>query len=322
MIHAEPKDLPIPQIHGYLLGGVQPRPIALVSTVSKEGVNNLSPFSFYNAFGANPPTVAFSASRRGSDATFKDTYNNLIEMKECVVQAVTHAIIEQINLTSAKFAADVDEFKISGLTPIDSDIVAPKRVEESPFQMECKLQQMIPLGDGRGSGDLAICEVVKFHIADDIFRGDIIYPDFIDLVGRNGGAFYTRASGDAVFELIKPDKGNFIGFERLPAFMKESHVYSGNNLGRFALTEKFPTDEEATGFIESFRQPKDKKESKQEFYRALRRQDYESMLRTALALGDQGHLNIKTLLERTAKCALENGNTECAWNTAVFAGSL
>ena len=112
------------------------------------GISNLSPFSFFNAFGANPPIVAFSPSRRGRDASLKDTYSNLIETRECVIQVVTHSMVEQVSLASAEYTSDVDEFVKSGLTPIDSDLVKPKRVKESPFQMECKLVEMKSFGDG------------------------------------------------------------------------------------------------------------------------------------------------------------------------------
>ena len=135
MLHVEPKDIPTNVAHAYLLGGVAPRPIALVSTLSKEGIRNLSPFSFFNAFGANPPTVAFSPARRNRDGSFKHTYRNLAATKECVIQAVTYSMLHQINLASAEWAEGVDEFTKSGLTPVASDLVKPPRVDESPYQM-------------------------------------------------------------------------------------------------------------------------------------------------------------------------------------------
>jgi len=149
MFHYEPKDLTVREVHRLLLGGVAPRPIALVSTISVDGINNLSPFSFFNAFGANPPIVAFSPSRRGRDSSLKDTYNNLIATKECVIQSVTHSMVEQVNLASAEFPSDYDEFVKSGLTPLISELVKPKRVKESPFQMECKLLEMKSFGDNK-----------------------------------------------------------------------------------------------------------------------------------------------------------------------------
>jgi flavin reductase (DIM6/NTAB) family NADH-FMN oxidoreductase RutF len=139
MKHIIPAESSVPEVQRLLQGGIGPRPIALVSTVSKEGINNLSPFSFYNVFGANPPVIAFSPSRRGRDGSLKDTYLNLVETKECVVQAVTYSMVEQVSLASTEYERGIDEFVKSGLTPIDSDIVKPKRVKESPFQMECIL---------------------------------------------------------------------------------------------------------------------------------------------------------------------------------------
>ena len=129
MYSVEPKDLELPKRHGYLLGGIAPRPIAFVSTISKEGVNNLAPFSFFNAFGANPPTIAFSPARRGRDNTTKDTYQNLLDTKECVVHAVTFDIVEQMNLASSEYASDVDEFLKAGFTPLDSHLCHASRVE-------------------------------------------------------------------------------------------------------------------------------------------------------------------------------------------------
>ncbi|MEJ5263391.1 MAG: flavin reductase family protein, partial [Ignavibacterium sp.] len=137
-----PKELSVPEVQRLLQGGIGPRPIALVSTISKNGANNLTPFSFFNVFGANPPVIAFSPSRRGKDGSLKDTYLNLMDTKECVVNAVTYSMVEQISLASTEYEYGIDEFVKSGLTPIGSDLVKPKRVKESPFQMECKLLEM------------------------------------------------------------------------------------------------------------------------------------------------------------------------------------
>src|SRR5689334_3099113 len=139
MKHVNPKDISIQEVQKYILGGVAPRPIALVSTLSASGEQNLSPFSFFNAFGANPPVIAFSPSRRVRDGSFKDTYYNLVETKECVVQVVTYPMVEQVSLASTEYENNIDEFIKSGLTPLDSYMVKPKRVKESPFQMECVL---------------------------------------------------------------------------------------------------------------------------------------------------------------------------------------
>ena len=251
-LSVDPKASPVAEVHKLLLGGVAPRPIALVSTVSTAGINNLSPFSFFNAFGANPPTVVFSPARRGRDGTTKDTLNNLKEIGECVVQSVSYDIVQQVSLASTEYEPHIDEFAKSGLTPIDSDRVRPKRVEESPYQMECTVKQIIPLGESRGSGNMVICEVVKIHVDESIIKSGVIEPNLIDLVGRNSANYYTRASGGAIFEVEKPLANKGIGVDRLPAFIRESHILSANNLGQLGNVKKLPEDREMTQFMDSF----------------------------------------------------------------------
>ncbi len=314
MIHAETKDLSVQEIQGFLLGGVAPRPIALASTLSKDGNRNLSPFSFFNAFGANPPTVAFSPARRQRDKSTKDTYQNLVDTKECVIQTVTYAMIQQVSLASTEYESDVDEFVKCGLTPIPSDMIKPDRVKESPFQMECKLVQMIHLGDGGGSGNLAICEVIKFHIAEDIFENGVIHPELIDAVGRNSANFYTRASGDAIFEIEKPIGRMGVGYDQLPAYIKESRVYSGNDLGQFANSENIPTKNEAQNFLNTINTVK---ASEEIFLRFKRQNKYEEMFSVAITLFKSDHPKARTFIELAAKCALQCNATEFAWKAAV-----
>ena len=187
-----------------LIGGIGPRPIAFVSTVSKDGVPNLAPFSFFNAFSSNPPVVVFSPAKTANpDKPYKDTYTNLVETKECVIQMVSYEMAEKMNLCAQDLEAGVNEFDISGFTELASDLVKPPRVKESPYQMECKLLEMKQLGDGPGAGNLAICEVIKFHVDEAVFKAGSkkIDPQKIDLIGRNGEYYYTRASGDAIFEI-------------------------------------------------------------------------------------------------------------------------
>ena len=249
MKHYIPKELSIPELQRLLQGGVGPRPIALASTISKDGINNLSPFSFFNVFGANPPVIAFSPSRRGRDSSLKDTYLNLMETKECVVQAVTYAMVEQVSLASTEYETGIDEFVKSGLTPIDSDLVKPKRVKESPFQMECKLLDMMSYGESGASANIAICEVIKIHVDEDIFVNGLIHPSKIDLVARMSGNFYCRAFGDAIFEVEKPILKKGIGYDQIPLFIRNSNVYSANNLGKFGNCEIIPSTESVTSFI-------------------------------------------------------------------------
>ena len=319
MLHYEPKNLSVPEVHILLLGGVAPRPIALVSTISKDGINNLSPFSFFNAFGANPPVVAFSPSRRGKDATLKDTYNNLIAVKECVIQAVTHSMVEQVSLASAEYAPDVDEFIKSGLTPVDSDIVKPKRVKESPFQMECRLLEMKSFGEGGASANLAVCEVVKFHVAEDLFTNGIIDPLKIDLVARMSGDFYTRA-GSGVFVVEKPIGKKCIGYDQIPQHIRESEIYSANDLGKFGNSESIPDREDVNRFIQNFINeiPEGFTYTYNTFLEFQELNDYKKMLQSALNITE----NKKVNLELTAKCALKNNDVNFAWKVAIFAANI
>ena len=316
MLHFEPKDLSTRETHGYLLGGVGPRPIALVSTLAENGTANLSPFSFFNTFGANPPIIAFSPARRGRDGSVKDTYTNLVATGECVVQAVTYPMVQQISLASTEYPPEVDEFAKSGLTPEASDLVRPPRVRESPFQMECRLQQMIELGGGPGSGNLAICEVVKFHIAEDIIRDGVIHPDLIDLVGRQSADFYCRASGDAIFEVAKPVLKTGIGFDNLPEYILGSHVLSANNLAQLANSEEIPDTAQAVAALTI-------EDASEALYRRFERhQEYENMLRAAVALDRDGHPKARIFIEGAARVALECNDVPFAWQALLYLGSL
>lgn len=300
----------------FLLGGVSPRPIALVSTLSGDGIRNLSPFSFFNAFGGNPPTVAFSPSRRQRDNTTKDTYHNLMDTGECVIQTVTHAMVHQVSLASTEYPSEVDEFVKCGLTPVKSDLIKPDRVGESPFQMECRLDQMIHLGDGGGSGNLAICQVVKFHIEEDILENGVIHPDRLDSVGRNSASYYTRASGDAVFEVKKPIGRMGIGYDNLPGAFRSSHVYSANNLAQFANCETIPSNEE----MEEFKSTLTEIEASEAiFNRYARLKEYQSMFNVAYQLSKTGHPKSQTFMEKAAKCALECNDTDFAWKAGMAA---
>lgn len=324
MKHYLPKDLAVPEVQKLLQGGIAPRPIALVSTISKKGINNLTPFSFFNVFGANPPVLAFSPSRRGKDGSLKDTYLNLMENGECVVQAVTYQIVEQVSLASTEYEYGVDEFVKSGLTPVNSDIVKPKRVKESPFQMECKLLEMRSFGDGGASANIAICEVLKFHIAEDLFVDGIIHPNKIDLVARMSRDFYCRAFGDAIFEVEKPIGKKGIGYDQLPDFIKQSNIYSANNLGKFANTEFIPSENDIDEFINQIKNiiSGNYEPGEDAFYRYLRDNDFVYMIKVSLEILEYDKIKGKHFLELSAKTALESNNTDFAWKTALYAGRL
>jgi flavin reductase (DIM6/NTAB) family NADH-FMN oxidoreductase RutF len=222
-----------------LTGGVGPRPIALASTRAPSGARNLAPFSFFNVFGANPPMVAFAPNRRGRDGTVKHTYLNAVATGEFVIATVSHAMVQQMNLASAEYPEEVDEFVKAGFTPLKALRVGPDLVAESPFQMECRLRQVVELAAGPGSGSLLVGEVLAFHAREDCFEGDALDPGRLDLVGRNGGSWYTRASGPALFQLAKA-AGRPIGLDGLPGPLRSSRILTGNDLGLLAHSAELP----------------------------------------------------------------------------------
>lgn len=204
--HLTPSDVSVQQFHKLLLGAVAPRPIALASTLDAEGRPNLSPFSFFNVFGANPPILIFSPSRRGKDNTTKHTYENVKEVPEVVINVVNYSIVDKVNQASADYPKGVNEFEMVGFTMEKSEVVKPFRVKESPVQLECKVLQVIETGLQNAAGNLVICEVVKMHIQEDVLdEKGMIDPRKIDLVGRLGGEFYVRTNGEGLFELQKPE---------------------------------------------------------------------------------------------------------------------
>jgi len=315
MLSFEPKDLPQKKVHGFIIGGIAPRPIALVSSISKDGNHNLAPFSFFNAFGSNPPIIAFSAARRGSDNTVKDTYNNLLETGECVVNAVTYDIVEQVNLTSTEYPGEVDEFDMAGFTKLESDLVKPMRVAESPYQLECRLLEMKNYGDGGGSANIAICEVVKFHISENIISDGHIIPEYLDSVGRNGSNYWTRAQGESLFTLDKPMGKSNIGYNGLPESIKQSDVYSANNVARFAMQVNLPTTDEIKEFIDGY-EPIERDENR--FYINLESGDYDKCLQIALHFCKEKNPVACKFLELTAQGFLESGETESALKIALY----
>ncbi len=237
----ETKDLPIPKLHQYLLGSIGPRPICFASTIDKRGNRNLSPFSFFNVFSANPPILIFSPARSGRTAQTKNTYDNCVDVPEVVINVVTYSMVQQMSLSSSPYPKDVDEFKKAGFTPLKSDTVKPYRVKESPIQFECVVKQITPLGDGGGAGNLIMVEVVKMHFDESILdENGMVDQNKIDLVARMGGNFYTRAHGDSLFEIPKPISSIGMGIDALPRHIRNSSALSGNDLGRLGLLEEFP----------------------------------------------------------------------------------
>jgi flavin reductase (DIM6/NTAB) family NADH-FMN oxidoreductase RutF len=244
-----PQTTPPQEFHRLLLGSIAPRPIAFASTVDKNGTPNLSPFSFFNAFGVNPTTLIFSPSRRGRDNTTKHTYENLKEVPEVVINMVTYDMVQQMSLASTEYPKGVNEFVKAGFTTIASEKVKPMRVKESPVQFECKVREIIETGDGPGAGNLIICEILLAHIDDAVLDSNqLIDPDKIDLVGRMGGDWYVRTSGDAKFMVPKPLTSRGIGIDMLPEKIRFNKYLTGNDLGQLGNLEKLPAEDELKSY--------------------------------------------------------------------------
>ncbi|MCB0654821.1 MAG: flavin reductase family protein [Saprospiraceae bacterium] len=225
----------------YLIGCVGPRPIAFVSTLDKEGSSNLAPYSFFNAFSSNPPIVVFSSSLRVKDATEKDTLHNIRHQGEAVINMVNYAIVHQMAIAGIEYPSGIDEFKKSGLTPLASQWVKPFRVAESPASLECRLEQIVSLGEGGGAGHLIVCRVVAIHIrADIIDEHHRIDPHKMDLMGRLGRSYYVRASGAAVHTIVQPITHPAIGFDAIPEEYRHSAVLTGQDLATLAGLEVLP----------------------------------------------------------------------------------
>lgn len=236
-----PKEIPVPQLHGYLQSAISPRPIAFASTIDKDSNVNLSPFSFFNIFSTNPPILIFSPSRRVRDNTTKHTLQNVLEVPEVVINVVSYSMVQQASLSSVEFPKGVSEFVKSGLTEIQSQLVKPPRVGESPASFECKVNQVIPLGDKGGAGNLILCEIMLIHFKDEIFDATgKIDPHKMDAVARMGGDYYCRAHGESIFTVPKPSDKLSIGYDQIPEHIRTSKILSGNDLGMLGSVERLP----------------------------------------------------------------------------------
>ncbi|WP_298781994.1 flavin reductase family protein [uncultured Polaribacter sp.] len=242
MISINPKEISTGKLHSYLLGAIAPRPIAFASTIDKKGNSNLSPFSFFNVFGSNPPTLIFSPARRVRDNTIKDTLENVISTKEVVINVVNYDIVQQMSLSSTEYPKGINEFEKAGFTMLKSDEIKPFRVAESPVQFECKVQDIIYTGNEGGAGNLIVCEVVKIHVSEAVLAEDgSIDQHKIDLVARAGGSYYTRAR-DGFFEIPKPISTLGIGVDAIPKHIRNSKILTGNNLGMLGNVEQLPSE--------------------------------------------------------------------------------
>ncbi|MBU6340050.1 MAG: flavin reductase family protein [Bacteroidetes bacterium] len=246
MLRIDPSQISTKDLHQYLVSAVAPRPIAFASTISEAGRPNLAPFSFFNVFSSNPPILVFSANRRVSNNTTKDTLRNIQETGEVVVNVVSHAIVRQMAVASIEFDENVNEFDKSGLTPLASELIRPFRVAESPVHMECKVSQILPLGEKGGAGNLFICDIQLIHIHEGVLNEKgRIDPHKIDLMGRMGRMYYVRASGAAVEEIVQDMSVTGIGFDGLPEALRYSKVFTGNHLGMLAGMPALPSAESA-----------------------------------------------------------------------------
>ncbi|AUD04540.1 flavin reductase family protein [Spirosoma pollinicola] len=241
-----PADLKPNEFYRFIIGTIGPRPIAFASTIDANGLVNLSPFSFFNIVGYNPPTLIFAPTinRHGHK---KHTLLNLEEVGEVVINIVNYAMVEQMSLASAEFERGINEFEKAGFTAIPSDRVRPPRIAESPAAFECVVKQIVPTGDGPGSGNIIICEVVMGHFHDTIFDSTgAVDPHQLDLIGRMGGDWYCRAQGDALFEVGRPQTG--IGVDNIPAAIRNSAILSGNDLGKLGSFPALPDPEEVNAY--------------------------------------------------------------------------
>ena len=243
MLSLDPKELTVQRLHQLLLGAIGPRPIAFASTLDQDGNANLAPFSFFNVFSANPPILVFSPARSGRTGQSKDTFNNAKAVPEVVINVVNYNMVHQMSLASSPYAPGVDEFVKAGFTALASQKVAPFRVAEAPVQFECKVQQIIELGQEGGAGNLIICEVVQMHIHEDLLNENgLIDQHKIDLVARMGGDWYCRANTESMFEIKKPITTCGIGYDALPQDIKNSQLLSANDLGQLAGIEALPNE--------------------------------------------------------------------------------
>lgn len=238
-----PSEITSVQLQTIMQTAVSPRPIALASTVDKNGEINLSPFSFFNMFSTVPPILIFSPSRRVRDNTTKHTLENVLETSEVVIGTVNFPIVQQISLASTEYGDGVNEFIKSGLTMKDADLVTPKLIEECPVNFECKVLEVRSLGDQGGAGNLVICEVQKIHIREEYLNEEgNLDQKKLDMVARLGGNWYSRNNENNLFEVPKPLVTKGIGFDLLPDAIKLSKVFTGNDLGMLANVEVLPSE--------------------------------------------------------------------------------
>ena len=294
ILSIDPSTIPTTQLHNFILSAVAPRPIAFASTIDKAGHVNLSPFSFFNCFGSNPPILIFSPARRVRDNTSKHTLDNVQEVPEVVINIVNFPIVEQMSLASTEYDKNINEFVKSGLTQVASEKVRPPRVGESPVAFECLVDQVIETGTQGGAGNLIIARIIQLHIRKEFLNalGELDTTK-LDLVGRMGASWYCRASGDALFEIPKPLTTKGIGIDQLPLSIRNSDILTGNNLGRLGNIEQLPSDE---AVVDWFKDP---------------------AIAGVLQAHQQDRESCRKALHFFAKGLLEKGDTEAALKTLL-----
>lgn len=230
---------------------VAPRPICFASTQDREGRINLSPFSYFNLFSHNPPICVFAPVRRMRDSTTKHTLENLREVPEVVINIVNYAMVQQQSLASTEYPKEINEFDKSGFTPVASELITPPRVAESPVQLECRVREIIDLGDGPGNGSLVLAEVLRMHIREEMLDEDgILDQAKLDLVARLGADWYCRVNEQNLFAVPKPLRDLGIGVDSLPKSIRLSNVLTGNHLGLLANVNQLPGQEEADAILD------------------------------------------------------------------------
>ncbi|WP_121666956.1 flavin reductase family protein [Mesonia aquimarina] len=249
MYSIDPKEIPTQKLYGLMVSSIGPRPIAFASTINKKGEPNLSPFSFFNMFSAKPPILVFSPVRRIRDNSEKHTLQNVQATKEVVINIVNYDIVQQMSLSSTEYGDGVNEFDKAGLTMEKSELIEPFRVKESPVQFECKVNQIVGLGEEGGAGSLVVCEVIKMHINEAVLdENQKIDQEKLDQVARMGGGWYSRANM-GMFEVPKPISTMGMGIDNIPLNIKESTVLTGNDLGKLGNVEELPLTEEVKTYI-------------------------------------------------------------------------
>ncbi len=293
MLTINPSEVGTQKTHHYLLGAVGPRPICFASTIDNEGIPNLAPFSFFNVFSSNPPVAIFSPARSGRTGKQKDTYNNVKNIPEVVINLVNHNMVEKMSLASSPYEPGVDEFIKSGLTPVKSETIRPFRVKESPVQLECEVFKVMELGETGGAGNLIMCKIKRIHIQEDLLDGnEMIDQQKINLVSRMGGNWYCRTDSNSMFEISKPITTCGIGVDNIPADILNSKILSGNDSGKLGGIETLPDETEVN--------------------------DYKLIELSELFMNlEDNPAELENTLHQKAKSLLDNDKLEEAWKTLL-----